>query len=64
MHECRQEIRIAKIEADMSGQNKDIQNLIKRLDSLTRGLWALVLTLIPATLSLLGFLGYQMLDRK
>ena len=64
MHECRQEIRIAKIEADMSGQNKDIANLIKRLDSLTKGLWALVLTLIPTTLTLFGFLIWQLLNRK
>ena len=63
-HICHQEQRLANLEADMSGQNRDIQNLIKRLDKLTTGLWALVLTLIPATLSFFGFLIYQVLSMK
>lgn len=47
----------------MSGQNRDIQNLIKRLDGLTRGLWALVLVLIPTTISLFGFLIWQIISK-
>jgi hypothetical protein len=58
IHICQQEIRIAKLEADMTGHNRDIQNLIKRLDNLTKGLWALVLTLIP-----LIFLTWQVLHK-
>ena len=63
LHICKQEVRIAKMEADMNGQNHDIQNLIKRLDNLTKGIWALVLTLIPAFLSLFGFLVWQIIER-
>lgn len=62
-HICHQESRIAKMEAEMSGQNRDIQNLIKRLDGLTRGLWALVLVLIPTTISLFGFLIWQIISK-
>lgn len=64
MHECRQEMRIARIEADMTGQNRDIINLIKRLDSLTKGIWALVLSLIPTTFGLFGFLIWQVFTKK
>lgn len=56
VHICHHEQRIAKLEAEMTGQNRDIQNLIKRLDNLTKGLWALVLTLIPTVLALFGYL--------
>ena len=55
-HKCEQELRISAIESNVNVQNRDIVNLIRRLDGLTRGLWALVLTLIPATLSFFGFL--------
>jgi hypothetical protein len=63
LHICLQESRIAKLEAEMTGQNRDIQNLIKRLDNLTKGIWALVLTLIPTFLGLFGFLIWQILDK-
>lgn len=63
IHICHQEIRIAKLEADSVGQNRDIQNLVKRLDSLTKGIWALVITLIPAVLTLFGFLVWQVFTK-
>jgi hypothetical protein len=56
MHVCQQEIRIAKLEADSVGHNRDIQNLIQKLDGLTKGLWALVLTLIPVIIGAFAFL--------
>ena len=62
-HICYQELRIAKLEADMTGQNHDIQNLVKRLDNLTKGIWALVLTLIPTVLGLFGFLIWQIVGK-
>ena len=62
-HICYQEQRIAKLEAEMTGQNRDIQNLVKRLDNLTKGIWALVLTLIPTVLGLFGFLIWQVLGK-
>ena len=60
-HKCHQEQRLANLESGMTGQNHDIQNLIKRLDSLTKGIWALVLTLIPAMMTFLGFVLYFIL---
>ena len=64
VHICQQEIRIAKLEADMTGQNRDVQNLVKRLDSLTAWVRALVITLIPTVLSMFGFLIWQVILRK
>jgi hypothetical protein len=63
IHTCYQEQRLAKLEADMNGQNRDIQHLIKRLDNLTKGLWALVLTLLPTVVGLFGFLIWQILNK-
>ena len=63
VHTCQQEVRIAKLEADIAGQNRDIQNLIKRLDNLTSWVRALVITLIPAVLSLFGFLIWQVIQK-
>lgn len=63
VHICKQEQRLAKLEADMNGQNHDIQNLIKRLDNLTKGIWALVLTLLPTVISLFGFLIWQIVNK-
>jgi len=62
-HMCLQELRIAKLEADSVGQNRDIQNLVKRLDKLTNGIWALVMVLIPTSISLFGFLIWQVLKK-
>ena len=62
-HVCHQEQRISKIESDITGQNRDIQNLINRLDKLTNGIWALVLVTIPIILSMFGFLLWQVLGR-
>jgi hypothetical protein len=58
-HICHQEQRFAKLEAELTGHNKDIQTLIKRLDNLTSGIWALVLTLIPIACGSFGFLIWQ-----
>lgn len=63
VHICKQESRLSKLEADMCGQNHDIQNLIKRLDNLTKGLWALVLTLIPTVLGVFGFFVWQVIKK-
>lgn len=62
-HSCYQEQRLAKLEADMNGQNHDIQNLIKRLDNLTKGLWALVLTLLPTVIGLFWLLIWQIINK-
>lgn len=63
IHICKQETRLSKLEADMCGQNHDIQNLIKRLDNLTKGLWALVLTLIPTVLGVFGFFVWEVIKK-
>ena len=63
-HICNQEQRLATLESNVNVQNRDIIHLINRLDGLTKGLWALVLTLIPATLSFFGFLAWFMISNK
>jgi hypothetical protein len=63
-HECKQETRIVNLEVGQNGNNINIDNLATRIDKLTGGIWALVLTLIPCALSFFAFLIWQVLITK
>lgn len=61
---CIQETRISKLEAEMTGHDVEIINLVKRLDDLIKGIWALVLVLIPTAATGFGFMIWQLFGQR
>ena len=59
MHPCKQEIRIAKLEADTRVNNNSINNLIKELKSLTGEVKWLIRLLFGILISSVGFFLIQ-----
>ena len=55
-HVCPQESRITKLEEKQTNNSKEIDRLVTRLDNLIKGVWALVLVLIPSVVTAFGFL--------
>ena len=59
MHDCKQEIRIAKLEADTRVNNNSINNLVTELKSLTGEVKWLIRLLVGILISSVGFFLIQ-----
>ena len=55
MHDCKQEIRIAKLEADTRVNNNSINNLVTELKSLTGEVKWLIRLMFVTLLGIAGF---------